>query len=202
MSHRSKRLMDLIGAVAGLVVVYPVLVLVALAIRCTLGRPILFRQTRPGLDGVPFELLKFRTMKDAVDSDRKPLADATRLTRLGRFLRHTSLDELPELANILKGDMSFIGPRPLLMKYLPHYTPEQMRRHEVLPGITGWAQVNGRNTLSWEEKFALDVWYVDHANLMLDIKILLLTCKQVSKCEGISAKGCSTMPEFKGEANE
>jgi lipopolysaccharide/colanic/teichoic acid biosynthesis glycosyltransferase len=147
---------------------------------------------------VPFEILKFRTMKDAVASDGKPLSDETRLTPLGKFLRSTSLDELPELVNVIKGQMSLVGPRPLLMKYLPRYTPEQMRRHEVMPGITGWAQVNGRNTLSWDNKFTLDVWYVDHANLMLDIKILLLTCKQVIKREGISARGCSTMPEFKG----
>ena len=190
--------MDMVGALAGLIILSPVLAAVAMAIRCRMGRPVLFRQQRPGLDGTPFVLLKFRTMKAAVDRHGNPLPDASRLTRLGQFLRSTSLDELPELINILKGEMSLVGPRPLLMQYLQHYTPEQMRRHEVRPGITGWAQIKGRNTLIWEEKFALDVWYVDHRSLWLDIKILLLTFKQVIKREGISAEGYSTMPEFKG----
>jgi len=198
MNLRSKRLVDLIAAALGLIVVSPIFALVALGIRCALGCPILFRQTRPGLDGIPFEILKFRTMKDAVDSDGQSLTDETRLTPLGRFLRSTSLDELPELVNVIKGEMSLVGPRPLLMKYLPRYTPEQMRRHEALPGITGWAQVNGRNTIGWSEKFDLDVWYVDNQTLALDLKILWLTLSKVIKREGISAKGQATMLEFAG----
>jgi len=168
-----------------------------------MGRPVLFKQMRPGLNAKPFYMYKFRTMTNEKDEQGNPLSDEQRLTRLGRFLRSTSLDELPELFNVLKGDMSLVGPRPLLMQYLARYTPEQARRHEVKPGITGWAQVNGRNAITWEEKFALDVWYVDNWSLWLDIKILAMTVVKVFKREGISAKGEATMPEFMGnEHNE
>jgi len=163
-----------------------------------MGRPVLFKQMRPGLNGKPFYMYKFRTMTYERDEQGTLLSDELRLTGLGRFLRSTSLDELPELFNILKGDMSLVGPRPLLMQYLDRYTPEQARRHEVKPGITGWAQVNGRNAISWEEKFALDVWYVDNCSLWLDMKILLMTLVKVFKREGISAAGEATMPEFMG----
>jgi len=161
-----------------------------------LGSPIIFRQTRPGLRGEPFQMFKFRTMKNSCDSNGKLLPDDVRLTNFGRFLRSTSLDELPELWNVLKGEMSLVGPRPLLMEYLPLYSPEQARRHEVKPGITGWAQVNGRNAISWEDKFQLDVWYVDHQSLLLDLKILFLTIKLVFQRHGISAAGEVTMPRF------
>ncbi|MGE8319958.1 MAG: sugar transferase [Comamonas sp.] len=194
-----KRLFDiLVSALALLVLAIPLLVLAAL-VRRRLGSPVLFRQRRPGLRGRPFEMAKFRTMTDARGADGQLLPDAERLTPFGRFLRASSLDELPELWNVLKGDMSLVGPRPLLMEYLPLYTPEQARRHEVRPGITGWAQVNGRNALSWEEKFQLDVWYVDHRTLWLDIRILWLTVKKVLVREGISAAGEATMPRFTGE---
>lgn len=166
-----------------------------------MGSGVLFRQERPGLGGAPFYLIKFRTMHHATDTDGSLLRDGERLTRLGGFLRSTSLDELPELWNVLKGEMSLVGPRPLLMEYLPLYSAEQARRHEVLPGITGWAQVNGRNAISWEEKFALDVWYVDNRSFGLDLKILLLTALKVLKREGISAAGESTMPRFTGSAD-
>jgi len=166
-----------------------------------MGSPVLFRQIRPGLNGKPFEMIKFRTMKDAVDAQGNPLPDSERLTPFGQFLRSSSLDELPELWNVLKGDMSLVGPRPLLMEYLPLYTPEQYRRHEVRPGVTGWAQINGRNALSWEEKFQLDVWYVDNRSLWLDIKILFLTVKKVVIRDGISADGEATMPKFTGSRN-
>ena len=172
--------------------------LLALGVRSILGSPVLFRQQRPGKDGRPFTLFKFRTMTDARDGEGRLLPDAERLTAFGTFLRGTSLDELPELFNVLKGEMSLVGPRPLLMQYLPRYTPEQMRRHAVLPGITGWAQVNGRNALTWEQKFALDVWYVDHRSLGLDLKILVLTVVKALKREGISQAGQATMEEFKG----
>lgn len=171
---------------------------ISLLIRTRLGYPILFTQTRPGLHGKPFTIYKFRTMTDERDADGKLLPDSDRLTRLGRFLRSTSLDELPELFNVIKGEMSLVGPRPLLMQYLNRYTPEQARRHEVRPGITGWAQINGRNALSWEEKFALDVWYVDNCSLWLDIRIIALTIWKVFRREGISHQGEATMPEFKG----
>jgi lipopolysaccharide/colanic/teichoic acid biosynthesis glycosyltransferase len=174
---------------------------VAAAVRLRLGSPVLFRQRRPGLHGRPFEMLKFRTMLDATDGAGNPLPDADRLTPLGRFLRATSLDELPELWNVLRGEMSLVGPRPLLMEYLPLYTPEQARRHEVRPGITGWAQVNGRNAISWEEKFRMDVWYVDRRTFALDLKILLLTAKKVVVREGISQQGQATMERFLGSAN-
>ena len=193
-----KRLFDLfLAAVALLLLTLPLLSLIWL-VRRKLGSPVFFRQTRPGLHGRPFEMVKFRTMTDARGPDGQLLPDAERLTPFGRFLRATSLDELPELWNVLKGDMSLVGPRPLLVEYLPLYSPEQARRHEVRPGITGWAQVNGRNALSWEEKFRLDVWYVDHRSLWLDIKVLWLTVKKVLVREGISAAGEATMSKFTG----
>ncbi len=194
----AKRLMDIVGATLGLVLFAPVMALVAVGVWLDLGRPILFRQVRTGLHGRPFVLVKFRTMREATGPDGQPLPDAERLTRFGRFLRATSLDELPTLWNVLKGEMSLVGPRPLLPEYLPLYTPEQARRHEVKPGITGWAQIHGRNALSWEERFRLDVWYVDHQSLWLDVKILLLTFWKVIKREGISAPGHATMEKFRG----
>jgi lipopolysaccharide/colanic/teichoic acid biosynthesis glycosyltransferase len=184
-----------------LVVLSPILLLVALLVRFTLGSPILFRQVRPGIHGVPFVLYKLRTMADVRDAAGQLLPDAERLTRIGRFLRSTSLDELPELLNVLKGDMSLVGPRPLLMQYLDRYTPEQMRRHEVRPGITGWAQVNGRNAISWEQKFALDIWYVENSSLWLDLEIILLTLWKAVIREGISQSGHATMEEFHGSLN-
>lgn len=194
-----KRLFDFILALCGvLALALPLLVLIWLVSR-KLGSPVFFRQVRPGLDGKPFEMVKFRTMTSERGPDGQLLPDAVRLTPFGRFLRATSLDELPELWNVLKGDMSLVGPRPLLMDYLPLYTPEQARRHEVRPGITGWAQVNGRNAISWEDKFQLDVWYVDHRSLWLDIKILWLTVKKVLVRDGISAAGEATMRKFQGE---
>ncbi len=193
-----KRVFDVAGAVLGLLLLWPLFVVVALAVRITMGRPILFRQRRPGLHGRPFTIRKFRTMRDRHDARGRPTPDTTRLTRLGRFLRSTSLDELPELLNVLRGEMSLVGPRPLLMQYLGRYSPEQARRHEVRPGITGWAQVNGRNGLSWEEKFRLDVWYVDHGSLWLDLRILIRTAWKVLRPEGIDAAADVTMPEFMG----
>jgi lipopolysaccharide/colanic/teichoic acid biosynthesis glycosyltransferase len=172
--------------------------LLVLSIQWKLGTPVLFVQQRPGLRGRPFKLLKFRTMMDGRDAQGRLLPDAERLTPFGRFLRSSSLDELPELFNVLKGDMSLVGPRPLLMEYLPRYTPEQARRHDVRPGITGWAQVNGRNALSWEEKFKLDVWYVDHQSFALDLKILWMTLFRVFQRKSISAEGHATMPKFMG----
>ena len=177
----------------------PVIVTVALLIRLQMGSPVFFRQTRPGLEGKPFQIFKFRTMRDVVDARGDLLADSERLTRLGRFLRSSSLDELPELWNVLKGDMSLVGPRPLLMEYLPLYSPEQARRHEVRPGITGWAQVNGRNAISWDQKFTMDVWYVDNRSQWLDLKIIWLTIRKVLKREGISAPGEATIPKFTGQ---
>lgn len=193
-----KRVVDIFGAGLGLLMLSPVILCLAWMIRRRLGSPVLFRQIRPGLKGRPFEMIKFRTMRDAVDSNGQPLPDEERLTPFGRWLRSTSMDELPELWNVLRGDMSLVGPRPLLMEYLPLYSPEQARRHEVRPGITGWAQVNGRNAISWEEKFKLDVWYVDNHNLWLDIKILYLTVRKVFARDGISAEGEATMPKFTG----
>lgn len=194
-----KRLFDaLVSALALLFLAVPLLALVWLVCR-KLGRPVLFRQVRPGLNGQPFEMLKFRTMTDARDASGALLPDAQRLTPFGRFLRASSLDELPELWNVLTGEMSLVGPRPLLMEYLPLYSPEQARRHEVLPGITGWAQVNGRNAISWTDKFALDVWYVDHRSLWLDVRILWLTVRKVLVRDGISAAGEATMPRFEGD---
>lgn len=197
--HYFKRLFDLTLSLAALLLLCPVLAALALIVRVQLGAPVLFRQTRPGLRGKLFTLYKFRTMTGARDAQGNLLPDAERLTRFGRFLRSTSLDELPELFNVLKGEMSLVGPRPLLTQYLERYTPEQMRRHAVLPGITGWAQVNGRNALSWEQKFALDVWYVDHQSIRLDLKILLLTVWKIIKREGIHQPGQATMQEFLGE---
>jgi lipopolysaccharide/colanic/teichoic acid biosynthesis glycosyltransferase len=196
-----KRLLDLSGASFGLLVLSPALLIVSLMIRRQMGSPVFFRQTRPGLHGRPFEMIKFRTMRDAVDAQGRPLPDAERLTRLGRFLRSSSLDELPELWNVLRGEMSLVGPRPLLMEYLPLYSPEQARRHELRPGVTGWAQVNGRNAISWEEKFALDVWYVDNRSLWLDLEIIWLTIRKVIKRDGISAAGEATMPKFTGRGS-
>ncbi len=197
-----KRVMDIAGAAAGLVLGAPVMAAAALAIRATMGRPVLFRQLRPGLRGKPFMLVKFRTMRPETPGERGLASDAARLTRLGRFLRATSIDELPTLWNVLRGEMSLVGPRPLLMEYLDRYSPEQARRHEVKPGITGWAQVNGRNALTWDEKFRLDVWYVDHCSFLLDLKILILTLLKVLRCEGVSHPGEATMPEFRGTMEE
>jgi sugar transferase EpsL len=193
-----KRLIDLLGSATALLLLAPLLGLLALLVRFHYGGPVVFRQERSGLHGRPFTLYKFRTMTDARDNQGNLLPDADRLTRFGSFLRATSLDELPELINVLKGEMSLVGPRPLLMQYLPLYTPEQMRRHEVRPGITGWAQVNGRNALAWEEKFALDIWYVDHLSLWLDVKILLLTLLKIVKRDGINQPGEATMTPFQG----
>jgi sugar transferase EpsL len=193
-----KRLFDLAITVPILVLLSPVLAVVALLVRLKLGSPMLFRQQRPGLGGTPFTIFKFRTMTNARDVNGKLLPDEQRMTAFGQLLRRTSLDELPELINVLKGDMSLVGPRPLLMEYLDRYSPEQKRRHEVLPGITGLAQVRGRNYLSWEEKFALDVWYVDHCSAWLDLKILAMTFRVVFSCEGVSAPSCVTAPEFLG----
>jgi lipopolysaccharide/colanic/teichoic acid biosynthesis glycosyltransferase len=176
--------------------------LVAWKIQRNLGSPVFFKQQRPGLNGSPFEMIKFRTMKDAIDTNGNPLPDAERMTPFGEKLRNTSLDELPELLNVLKGDMSLVGPRPLLMRYLPLYSKEQARRHEIKPGVTGWAQVNGRNAISWDEKFKYDVWYVDNRNFWLDVKILFLTVKKVFVKEGISEEGEATMSEFKGTRDE
>lgn len=193
-----KRLLDIAAAGSALVVLSLVLVGVAILVRVNLGSPVLFRQVRPGMNGKPFEMIKFRTMLDAVDAHGNVLPDELRLTRFGRFLRSTSLDELPELWNVLKGDMSLVGPRPLLMEYMPLYSPEQARRHEVRPGVTGWAQINGRNAISWEDKFKLDVWYVDNQSLWLDIKIIFLTVWKVVHRDGISAAGEATMSKFTG----
>jgi sugar transferase EpsL len=193
-----KRALDLVLSVAGIVVTLPVLTLIALVVRLRFGRPVLFIQRRPGLHGLPFLMLKFRTMSDSRDAQGDLLPDAQRLIPLGRALRNSSLDELPELINVLRGEMSLVGPRPLLMQYLDRYTPTQARRHEVKPGITGWAQINGRNALTWEQKFVLDVWYVDHLTLGLDLKILALTLWKIVVREGISQSGQATMEEFKG----
>ena len=194
----AKRAFDLLVASVALFVLSPLLLIVALLVLIDVGRPILFRQQRPGLEGKPFELIKFRTMRRASAMGNGVESDALRLTRVGRWLRALSLDELPELWNVLKGEMSLVGPRPLLMQYLDRYTPEQARRHDVRPGLTGWAQVNGRNALSWEEKFALDVWYVDHRSFALDLKILLLTLARLVRPQGISGEGAATMSEFMG----
>ena len=195
-----KRTLDLSAALFGLILLAPIILILSILIRQKLGSPILFTQTRPGLHGKPFKMIKFRTMTDDRDADGNLLPDNIRLTAFGRFLRSTSLDELPELWNVLKGDMSLVGPRPLLMEYLSLYTPEQARRHESRPGITGWAQINGRNAISWEEKFKLDVWYIDNQTFWLDLKILALTLKKVFVREGISATGEATMPKFTGSA--
>jgi sugar transferase EpsL len=193
-----KRIIDVTGALVGLIVLSPVLLIAAVMIRFKMGSPVLFRHQRPGLHGKPFELIKFRTMTDSRDKQGELLPDEKRLPSFGKFLRSISLDELPELICVLKGDMSIVGPRPLMMKYLPRYTAEQARRHEVKPGITGWAQVNGRNASSWERKFELDVWYVDHWNLWLDFKILAKTLIAVLTREGINQPGEATASEFMG----
>ena len=197
-----KRLFDFIVSLLALIVFFPIIALVAYKIKNNLGSPVLFRQTRPGLNGKPFEMIKFRTMKDATDKYGNPLPDAERMTPFGDKLRNSSLDELPELWNVLKGDMSLVGPRPLLMQYLPLYNKEQARRHDVRPGITGWAQINGRNAISWDEKFKLDVWYVDNRSFWLDIKILFLTVRKVFVKEGISADGHVTIEPFKGNPDD
>ena len=194
----SKRLFDLCLTIPGIIVIAPVILLVTVLVRFRHGSPILFSQERPGFKGELFTLRKFRSMTNACDKDGNLLPDETRLTKLGCFLRATSLDELPELFNVLKGEMSLVGPRPLLAKYLPRYSPEQARRHEVLPGITGWAQINGRNAITWDDKFRLDVWYVDHWSLLLDLKILGMTIVKVIKREGISQPGHATAEEFMG----
>lgn len=194
-----KRIFDIVvSSFALLILAIPLLILVVL-IRRRLGSPVLFRQVRPGLGGRPFQMVKFRTMTDARSQDGELLPDAERLTVFGRFLRSTSLDELPELWNVLKGDMSLVGPRPLLMEYMSLYSPEQARRHDVRPGVTGWAQINGRNALSWEEKFSLDVWYADNHSFWLDLKILWLTVRKVIARDGISASGEATMSKFTGK---
>ena len=195
-----KRPFDLVISLFALLVLAPVITGLALLVRAKLGGPIFFRQQRPGLHGRPFTILKFRTMTDTRDAKGNLLPDTERLPPFGRFLRSTSLDELPELWNVLCGDMSLVGPRPLLMQYLDRYTPEQARRHEVRPGITGWAQVNGRNALTWDVKFALDVWYVDHPSVWLDAKIIALTVWKIIQREGINQPGQATMQEFRGEA--
>lgn len=197
-----KRLFDITMSFFGLLVLAPVILILALQVRKKMGSPAFFRQTRPGKDGKPFEMIKFRTMKDAVDLEGNPLPDVERMTSFGKFLRSSSLDELPELWNVLKGEMSLVGPRPLLMEYLPLYSNEQYRRHEVRPGVTGWAQVNGRNAISWEDKFELDVWYVDNQSLLLDLKILCLTVKKVLIRDGISSEGEATMSRFTGNNNQ
>ncbi len=198
MSKFFKRLFDIIASASGLIFLSPVFLILIYLIRKNLGEPVFFTQERPGKDGKPFKMIKFRSMRDAVDNDGNPLPDSERLTPFGKKLRATSLDELPELWNVLKGEMSLVGPRPLLMSYLPLYNEFQNRRHEMRPGVTGWAQVNGRNALSWDEKFAHDIWYIDHYSFWLDMKILFLTVKKVFIKEGISAEGEATMPYFTG----
>lgn len=196
-----KRLFDILLSFLGLTTLFLPLIFLAVIIRIKLGSPIFFKQTRPGLNSKPFEMIKFRTMTNQRGPNGKLLPDSIRITQFGRFLRAASLDELPELWNVLKGDMSLVGPRPLLMRYLPLYSSSQARRHEVRPGLTGWAQINGRNTLSWEDKFSLDIWYVENNNLWLDMKILWLTVRKVLAGDGISAKGEETMSEFLGSPN-
>ena len=193
-----KRAFDIAASASALVVLSPVLAITAYKVKKELGSPVLFRQTRPGLHGKPFEMIKFRTMKDATDKEGNALPDSERLTEFGKKLRASSLDELPELWNVLKGDMSLVGPRPLLMEYLPLYNAEQAKRHNVRPGVTGYAQVNGRNSLSWEDKFKLDIWYVEHQSLWLDMKILLKTVKKVLIKDGINEAGEATMSKFMG----
>ncbi len=203
MSKFFKRLFDIIASASGLIILSPVFLILAYLIRKNLGAPVFFTQERPGKDGKPFKMIKFRSMRDAVDKDGNPLPDSERLAPFGKKLRAASLDELPELWNVLKGDMSLVGPRPLLMSYLPLYNDFQFRRHEMRPGVTGWAQVNGRNAISWDEKFAYDIWYIDHFSLWFDMKILFLTIKKVFIKEGISAEGEATMPYFTGnDSNE
>ena len=197
-----KRLFDIIAAIAGLVALSPLLLFLAIVVRLKIGSPVLFHQTRPGLNGRLFIIYKFRTMLNALDSKAPPLPDSDRLTAFGKFLRSTSLDELPELFNVLKGDMSIVGPRPLMTKYLDRYTSEQARRHDVKPGITGWAQINGRNAVTWKDKFRLDVWYVDNWSLLVDFKIIFKSFVYVLKREGISQKDRATVDEFMGTAEQ
>ena len=197
-----KRLFDITAATTALVALSPVYVITAYKVKQNLGSPVIFRQTRPGLNGKPFEMIKFRSMKDATDADGNPLEDSERLTSFGKALRNSSLDELPELWNVVKGDMSLVGPRPLLMEYLPLYSDEQARRHNVRPGVTGYAQVNGRNAIGWDERFKLDMWYVDNQSLWLDIKILFKTVKKVLIKDGISADGEATMSKFTGSVDD
>ncbi|MEJ2561107.1 MAG: sugar transferase [Anaerolineales bacterium] len=194
-----KRIFDLVLTIPGLILISPLLAFAALLVRIRLGKPVLFRQLRPGYRAIPFEIYKFRTMSEARDADGNLLPDEDRLTKLGRFLRASSIDELPELFNVLRGEMSLVGPRPLLMQYLERYSPEQARRHEVLPGITGWAQIGGRNVITWDEKFKRDVWYIDHWSLRRDVKILILNFWKVIKREGISQPGHATAEEFMGD---
>lgn len=193
-----KRMMDVTGAIMALALLSPVIAVSAVIVAVSLGLPILFRQRRPGLKGQPFAMIKFRTMLDARDATGRVLPDGERLTRVGRMLRATSIDELPELWNVLRGDMSLVGPRPLLMAYMNRYTPDQARRHDVKPGLTGWAQINGRNALSWDEKFELDLWYVENQSISLDVKILFLTVVKVLRRDGINSDQAATMPEFMG----
>jgi lipopolysaccharide/colanic/teichoic acid biosynthesis glycosyltransferase len=200
MAHFTKKASDFIFALLSLILLAPIIAIVALLIYLEMGSPIFFHQPRPGKNGRIFYFYKFRTMSNAVDTNGQLLSDAQRLTALGKFLRQSSLDELPQLLNVLKGDMSFVGPRPLLVEYLSRYTIEQSRRHLVQPGITGWAQVNGRNSLSWEEKFGLDVWYVEHWNLLLDLRILILTVVKVVKRDGIAHANHVTMEKFQGSS--
>lgn len=195
-----KRLLDLVVAVAGAILLSPVFLVVAIAVRVGLGRPVLFRQGRPGYKGQPFTLYKFRTMTNAIDGQGAPLPDQERLTRTGQFLRRTSLDELPQLWNVIRGDMSLVGPRPLLLRYLPLYTAEQRRRHDVMPGVTGWAQVKGRNSLNWDQRLQLDTWYVEHRSLRLDFRIMAMTLRSLLLRRGISHNGHATMPEFLGSS--
>lgn len=200
-SRRLKRGLDVVVSAITLILLSPVILVVAVLVRWQMGRPVVFRQQRPGYRGKPFYAFKFRSMTDERDENGRLLPDAARITRLGTLLRRSSLDELPQFWNVFRGDMSLVGPRPLLMQYLDRYTPEQARRHSVPPGITGWTQVNGRNDLAWEQKLALDVWYVDHWSLVLDLRILAMTLWKVLTGEGISAEGSATMPEFMGTEN-
>jgi sugar transferase EpsL len=195
--RRGKRLLDIAGATTALIITSPLQLVVAVIVRNKMGSPVLFKQQRPGIEGRPYTILKFRTMRSFEIQANGDQSDAARLTPFGRWLRSTSLDELPELLNVLQGEMSLVGPRPLLMEYMDRYTPEQAQRHGVKPGITGWAQVNGRNSLTWDEKFALDVWYVKHMSFKIDVQILCCTIIQVMKRSGVTAEGHETMPEFK-----
>lgn len=197
-----KRLTDISLSIFFLIITFPVIMAISVLILITLGSPVFFRQIRPGRFGKPFQIIKFRTMREATDTTGAPLPDYERMHSFGNFLRSTSLDELPEFWNVLKGDMSLVGPRPLLMEYLPLYSREQFRRHEVRPGLTGWAQINGRNAISWEEKFKLDVWYVENRTALLDLKIMFLTLKKILSREGISADGEATIAKFKGNASK
>lgn len=198
----SKRLLDIILSAIILILASPLLLLTAVLIFLSYGAPIFFKHERPGKDGLPFKLIKFRSMRDARDQKGNILPDAERITRFGRFIRRTSIDELPEFYNVLRGDMSLVGPRPLLMQYLKRYSVEQARRHDVLPGVTGWAQINGRNAISWDDKFKYDLWYIDHWTFWLDVKIIFLTIWKVLKGDGVSQPGRATMDEFMGNSDD